>query len=258
MILFKICFWFIAVVLVWHFATKKFLNPFKLIAIVGPKGSGKSTTALKLTYQHIRAGWDVYTTEYIPGTYHIDYKDIGLYDLPRGSVLIIEEAAKLMSNRKFKEFPDHLREWFIYQRHEGVKCYIITQDFEFIDKFVRGICDGIYLLTPFLRVFSYGKRIIKKYDLVRKGEEGKTLGYDYKWDSLFWFWCGSRILTYIPRYCKLFDSYERLGLPPKEFDFIPDLNVPSSLLGRKKPRKARKHNKMVILLRSMVGRFFHR
>ena len=235
--------YFFIAVLIWHFATKRFLNPYKLIAIVGKKGAGKSTTMMKLIYQHLRKGWRVYTTELnVPGTYHIDYKDIGKYDLPAGSVLFIEEAGKLMNNRKFKEFPEHLRTWLIYQRHEKVKVYILSQSFDFVDKFVRGICDSIYLLSNKLRVFSYGKRIIMKPDLIRPSPDANARIADVlEWDSLLFFWCGSRIFTFIPRYTKLFDSYCRLGLPKKKYEYTPPVNVPRILL----PRRLRRYSKVL-------------
>lgn len=243
--------YFFIAVLIWHFATLKFLNPFKLTAIVGKKGAGKSTTMMKLVYKHLRKDWRVYTTEYIPGTYHIDYEDIGKYDLPAYSVLFIEEAAKLMSNRNWKDFPEHLRTWLIYQRHEKVKVYILSQSFDFVDKFVRGICDNIYLLTNKLRIFSYGKRIIMRPDLIRPSPDAPARIADVlEWDSLLFFWCGSRMLTYIPRYCNLFDSYSRLGLPKKEYEYLPPLNVPRELL----PSRIRKYSRFQTALQRKISR----
>lgn len=254
MILFKICFWLIAVVLVWHFLTKKYLNPYKLYMVVGKKGSGKSTMLTRLAYEHIRKGWTVYTTEYLPGCYHLGYEDIGRFNLPAGSVLLVDEVGMVWDNRKYKDFPDHLRDWFKYQRHEGVKVYLFSQTFD-VDKKIRDLTDNMYLVTNKLRVFAYAKRIIKVPDLVKPSAEGPARLDDVlKFDSLLWFWCGSRMLTFIPRYAKLFNSHDRLGLPEKSFAYVPDINVPPSFLGRKKPRKARKHNKMIILLRSIGNR----
>lgn len=247
--------YFLIAVLIWHFATRKYLNPYKLTAIVGKKGAGKSTTMMKLIYQHLRKGWRVYTTEHIPGTYHIDYHDIGKYDLPAHSVLFIEEAGKLMNNRKFKEFPEHLRTWLIYQRHEKVKVYILSQSFDFVDKFVRGICDNIYLLTNKLRIFSYGKRILMKPDLIRPSPEANARIADVlQWDSFLFFWCGSRIFTYIPKYAPLFDSYSRLGLPVKKYEYDPPLHVPRVLL----PRRLWRYSKHLTPLQRRILRIQRR
>lgn len=255
MIIFRICLLLIAVVLIWHNLTKKYINPYKLYMVVGKKGSGKSTMLTRLAYDHIRAGWTVYTTEGLPGTYKIDYTDIGKYNLPAGSCLLVDEVGMIWDNRKYKDFPDHLRDWFKYQRHEGVKVFLFSQTFD-VDKKIRDLTDNMYLVTNKLRVFAYAKRIIKVPDLIKPSAEGPARLDDVlKFDSLLWFWCGSRMLTFIPRYVKLFNSHERLGLPEKDFPLIDDMSVPYSLLRRKGHGKSHKvRNKAVILLRSFVSR----
>lgn len=244
--LFKLTGFLLAVILVWHLLTKKYINPYKLYMVVGKKGSGKTTMLVRLAYEHLRKGWTVYSTERIPGCYHINYSDIGKYDLPSGSVLLVDEVGMIWDARKFKDFPDHLRDWFKYQRHEGVKVYLFSQTFD-VDKKIRDLTDNMYLVTNVARVFAYGKRIIKVPDLVKPSAEGPARLDDVlKFDSFLWFWCGSRIITFIPRYAKLFNSHERLGLLPKEYEYIPPVNVPYSLIRR----RSRPHrNKTGILLR---------
>lgn len=251
MILFKIIFWLIAAIFVWDRLTREYVNPYKLYMVVGKKGSGKSTMLTRLAYEHVRNGWTVYTTEGLPGTYKIDYTDIGKFDLPRGSCLLVDEVGMIWDNRKYKDFPDHLRNWFKYQRHEGVKVYLFSQTFD-VDKKIRDLTDNLYLVTNKARVFAYAKRIIKVPDLVKPSAEGPARLDDVlKFDSFLWFWCGSRMLTFIPRYAKLFNSHERLGLPLKEYEYVPDVNVPSSLLRR---RSKRKSSKTIILLRSFFSK----
>lgn len=234
-LIFKLFFWFCVVILTWHFLTRKYLNPYKLYMVIGKKGSGKSTMLTRLAYEHMRKGWTVYSTEGLPGTYKVEYSDIGKFDLPCGSVLLVDEVGMVWDNRKYKEFPDHLRDWFKYQRHEGVKVYLFSQTFD-VDKKIRDLTDNMYLVTNVARVFAYAKRIIKKPNLVKPSAEGPArLDDELKFDSFFWFWCGSRMITFIPRYAKLFNSHERLGLPAKAYDYVPPLNVPKSLLP--KPRK---------------------
>lgn len=235
--IFTIFFVFCLIVLVWHNLTKKYINPYKLYMVVGKKGSGKSTMLTRLAYEHLRKGWTVYTTEGLPGTYKIEYGDIGRFNLPANSVLLVDEVGMVWDARKYKEFPDHLRDWFKYQRHEGVKVYLFSQTFD-VDKKIRDLTDNLYLVTNKARIFAYAKRIIKVPDLVKPSAEGPARLDDVlKFDSLFWFWCGSRMLTYIPRYAKLFNSHERLGLPDKAFPYISDMGVPYSLLRKKRPRK---------------------
>ena len=47
--------------LVWHFLTLKYLNPYKLTFVFGKKGSGKNTYLTKIAYQHMAKGWRVYS-----------------------------------------------------------------------------------------------------------------------------------------------------------------------------------------------------
>ena len=251
MALFKFCFYFIVVVCIWHFSTLKYLNPYKLYMVVGKKGSGKTTMLVRLAYEHIRKGWTVYSTERIPGCYHIDYKDIGKFNIPANSLLLVDEVGMIWDARKYKEFPDHLRDWFKYQRHEGVKVYLFSQTFD-VDKKIRDLTDNMYLVINVARVFAYAKRIIKVPDLVKPSAEGPARLDDVlKFDSILWCWCGSRMFTFIPRYAKLFDSHERLGLPEKSFAYLAPTNVPYSLLRR---RKSRKRTNRSILLRSVYYR----
>lgn len=254
MVIFKIVLWFLLVVLVWHFFTRRYINPYKLYMVVGKKGSGKSTMLVRLAYEHLRKGWSVYSTEKLPGCYHIKYTDIGMYNIPPGSVLLVDEVGMIWDNRKYKEFPDHLRNWFKYQRHEGVKVYLFSQTFD-VDKKIRDLTDNMYLVSNKLRVFAYAKRIIKVPDLIKPSAEGPARLDDVlKFDSLLWFWCGSRMLTFIPRYAGLFDSHVRLGLPGKDFPMEPDIHVPASLRMSGKSLRRYRRNKSIILLRSLPGR----
>lgn len=262
MILFQIAFVLLAVVLIWHVLTKKYINPYKLYMVVGKKGSGKTTMLVRLAYEHIRKGWTVYTTEPLPGCYHIDYKDIGVYNIPTGSVLLVDEVGMVWDNRKYKDFPDYLRDWFKYQRHEGVKVYLFSQTFD-VDKKIRDLTDAMYLVSNKFRVFAYAKRIIKVPDLVKPSAEGPARLDDVlKFDSFLLFWCGSRMFTFIPRYAKLFDSHERLGLPDHEFSYEQPINVPYSLLKPRNVKRVKSYNSsssflsfLLLRVRAFLERF---
>lgn len=257
--IFKICFYFLLVVFIWDGLTRKYVNPYKLYMVVGKKGSGKTTMLVRLAYEYIRKGWTVYSTENIPGTFKLEYSDIGKFNIPSGSLLLVDEVGMVWDARKYKDFPDHLRDWFKYQRHEGVKVYLFSQTFD-VDKKIRDLTDNMYLVTNKLRVFAYAKQIKKVPDLIKPSAEAPARLDDVlQFESLFWFWCGSRMLTFIPRYAKLFDSHERLGLPEKEYEYIEPVNVPRSLLRPKKKytkrRRSSRRYKNLILLRSKCRAF---
>lgn len=207
--------------LVFHLLTRKFLNPYKLVMIFGAKGCGKSTYLMKLAVQYQRQGVRVYSTEPIPGTYHVDPSDIGYCELDRRSVLLIDEVSLLWHSRDFKTFPKEVREWFKLQRHREVSVFIVSQSYD-VDKSVRDLCDFLYLLERRFRVFSYGKRISKEWALNNSTAEAPSnLAENMQFDSPLLFWMGSRIFTFIPKYAKYFDSFDCKPLRKKSYKLVP-------------------------------------
>ena len=204
---FGLIFSFIGIVVVYDFLTRKYLNPYKLIMCFGKKGSGKSTLLLKIALQYIKKGIPVFTTESLPGCYKIDYKDIGYKQFPPDSVILIDEVGMIWDNRNFKSFDPKVRDFFKLQRHYKLTVYLFSQTFD-IDKKLRDLTDEMYLIEKKFRVFSYGKRILKRMCLHASTPEAPSrIDEDLEFDSLLLFWCGSRRLTYIPKYAKWFDSF---------------------------------------------------
>lgn len=221
MILFQIAFVLIILIIIFHLTTKKYLNPYKLIMIFGKKGSGKSTLQVKIAMQHIKKGWTVYCTTRLAGCYYIPDDLIGQVQFRENSVLLVDEVGMIWDNRNFKNFSNDVRDWFKLQRHRKVKVYLFSQSFD-VDKKIRDLVDSMYLVGRCFRVFSYGKRINRNIIITKASSEApSTLADELSFDSLFFFWCGSRILTYIPRYIKYFDSYEAVALKQYNFDYMP-------------------------------------
>lgn len=210
-----------SLLLVWHLCTKKYLNPYRFYFIVGMKGSGKSTDLAKRAIQHLKRGWKVFTTEDIPGTYRITHKDIGYTEFPPDSVIFIDEASLYWDNRNWKAMDSKVVEWFRLQRHRKVKLFMYSQSFD-VDSKLRTLADEMFLITKKLRVFTYGKRILKKPDLVKPTAEAPaTLQDVLEFDSLLFFWAGSRTFTYIPKYIYLFDSFKVEKLRERQFELVP-------------------------------------
>lgn len=235
--LIRFCGGLMLLVLVWHFATLKYLNPYKLTFVLGKKGSGKNTYLTKVAYQHLARGWRVYANIEIPGCYLIENEDVGKYMLPPESVLLLDEVGLIWHNRNHQNFPPHVLRWFKLQRHYHVKVFMTSQDFD-VDKVLRKLADDMYLLICKLRIFSYGKRIIKYPDLVTTSGEGSEnkLADQLKFDSLLLFWCGSRIFTYIPRWVKYFDSFYVDPLLEKEWP----IHAPDKVPRKFRPKRRKK------------------
>lgn len=119
----------------------------------------------------------------------------------------------IWDNRDFKNFRPEVRDWFKYQRHNKVKVYLFSQTFD-IDKKLRDLTDAMYLLVNKFRVFSYGKKISKIIVLTKsQAEQPGSISEDLQFEPGILFFLGTRTLTFIPKYAKLFDSHSRLDIP---------------------------------------------
>ena len=251
--LFKCFFCFLVIILIWHFSTKKYLNPYKLTMIFGKKGSGKSTLMVRMAYEYLALGWTVFCTERLDGCIHINYKDIGYKQIPPHSLLLVDEVGMIWDNRNFKDFKTEVRDWFKLQRHYKVKVVLFSQTFD-IDKKLRDLTDDMFLCTNVLRIFSWAKRITRRVVLVKPGNDSPArIDEELAYDGLIWWPFGSRILTFIPHWAPYFDSHNCPELPEKIWAPEPELNVPKSLRKSRK-KAARRHgrsrqHKAVILLR---------
>ena len=251
----KFSLWFFVAAYLFHIATKKYLNPYKLTMVFGKKGSGKSTLMVRLAYEYLAMGWTVFCTERLDGCIHIDYNDIGFKNIPPNSLLLVDEVGMIWDNRNFKNFKTEVRDWFKLQRHYKVKVVLFSQTFD-IDKKLRDLTDDMFLCTNVARVFSWAKRITRRIILVQPGPESparidEELAFDW---LLFWPF-GSRILTFIPKWAPYFDSHNCPELDPAEWQPEPELNIPKMLQkARKRSRKRslrKSRTKPLILLRSV-------
>lgn len=214
----------IGIVVVYHFLTLKYLNPYKLTMVFGKKGSGKSSLLAKLAVEYQKKGWPVFSTEHIPGCYVVNYEDIGFVEFPENSVLLVDEVGMIWDNRNYKNFKPEVRDWFKLQRHRRVKVYLFSQTFD-VDKKIRDLTDDMYLVEKKLRVFSYAKRILKKTVLNKSTAESPSkLDEDLEFDSILFCWCGSRRFTFIPKYVKYFDSFICDPLEERNFEYVPPLD----------------------------------
>lgn len=218
---FKILFVVFIFLFVYHFLTRKYVNPYKLTMVFGKKGSGKSTLLTKLALSYLKKGYTVYSTEEIPGVKLISASDIGYTEFDPGSVVLIDEVGMIWDNRNFKNFDTAVRDWFKLQRHRKIRVYLFSQTFD-IDKKIRDLTDEMYLVEKKFRVFSYAKRILKRTVLNKSTAESPSkIDEDLVFDSIFLFWAGSRRFTFIPRYAKYYNSFECPPLKAREFETVP-------------------------------------
>ena len=80
----------------------------------------------------------------------------------------------------------------------------------------------MFLVSKKFRVFSYAKRILRETVLVEAtGESPSKIDENLVFDSLFFFWAGSRKLSFIPKWSKWYDSFAAPELDHKVFEEVP-------------------------------------
>ena len=208
------------------YLTAKYKNPHKLIMVFGKKGSGKTTFLAKKAFKYVKMGRPVYSTVYVPGTYLFDVQDIGRKSFPKNAVIFIDEVGMIWDNRQFKNFRTDVRDYFKLQRHYGHTVYLFSQTFD-IDVKLRNLTDEMYLCKCYFGWISLARRI--KRDIILTEPTGDneariadSLEFYPLWLSIF----GGQTVqfTFIPRWCRLFDSFEAPELAPVNavYQVIPD------------------------------------
>lgn len=222
MILLYIIIGFIAIILIWHFTTLRFIQPWRLYFYFGKKGSGKSTLLTKIAYENLKKGKIVYSTENLSfrirdkkthkmetfQTEHIEPDHIYAYTFVPNSVILIDEASLLWSNRDFKKMDRRIVEWFQLQRKYKVSVHLFSVSFD-IDKKIRDLCDEMYLCTKFGRVWSVARHVVRKPIIVHPvGDAPSTITDDIIEDGILLAPFGGMKITFIPHWVMYFDSFK--------------------------------------------------
>lgn len=218
----------------------RYRNPYKLYMCFGKKGSGKTTLMTKLALQYQKKGWHVYCDREIPGVTLFRTEDFGRYEFPPNSLILIDEVGLVWDNRNFKNFPEHVKVYFKYQRQYRHVVYLFSQSFD-IDKKIRDMTDHLYIVQNWMNCFSIARRVTKTLTVVhadRSAQGESKIVDDYHIDSLLFAFFGSVRITYIPKYAKYFSSYNPPQLPPAQGDPLPapERSRPARLLAAARER----------------------
>lgn len=190
----------------------KFFNAFKLYFVFGKKGSGKTTTLTKLSCDYNKRGFKVYCTDdSIAGTYTFDPSNFGKYQFEENSVVLIDEVSLIWSNRDFAKFQKSVEQQFRYQRKDKLIIYLFSQTFD-IDKKIRDLCDGMYLAEKRFNCIVWLKKISKNPTITEADSRGESrVTENLEFEPLIFWPFGSRKMVWIPKYVKLFDSFNIFG-----------------------------------------------
>lgn len=201
---------FFILIVCFLFYTKKYRNPYKLHMVFGKKGSGKSTFLVKIAIQNLKKKKIVYSTVQVPGTRFFDVENIGRYNFPEGSVVLIDEVGMIWDNRNYKNFRNDVRDWFKLQRHNKVTVYLFSQTFD-IDVKLRNLTDSMYLIQNYFSVLSVARKIKRGIVIVNPdGQSEARIADSLEFVSpvLSLFGAKSFIFTWIPHWTKYFNSFD--------------------------------------------------
>lgn len=182
----------------------------------GVPGSGKTTLLSKIAIKElklIKKGKSkyssVYTNFYCRGANKIEYKDLAKYKVYNALVLF-DEMTLDADNRKFKEFTDEHRDYFILHRHVGNDIIYATQDYSKVDSKIRALTQDLWFMNktvvPFFNQFTTAKRI---YRTITINEHTGDLVMGYRFCNLLEsFFVSNFKCVFRPFYYRYFDSFD--------------------------------------------------
>lgn len=180
----------------------------------GVPGVGKTTLLTKEAVKGLKlvkkGRYDnVYTNFYCKGCQKFKFKDLESYKI-YNSLIILDEITLDADNRKFKSFPDGVRDFFILHRHLGNDIIYATQSYEMVDLKIRQVTQELWYMSrsvvPVFSMFTSAKRIYRQININEHTSE-LTLGYRFC-NLLEAFFTSNFKTVFRPRYYKYFDSYE--------------------------------------------------
>lgn len=199
------------VILVWDYSTRWLIDPYDPALYFGVPGCGKTTVLTKLSIKYRKHGFNqIYSTAQIPGTIYIpDLREqFGKCKFPPESLVLVDEANFFFDNREFATLSKAAIRQMRALRHDHVKIIFFSQTWNDLDKKVKSMVMELWYCRKFARCWTFSRRIWKKIKLSRNNKSDDSDDTDdihegYKWSGLI----GGCMITFIPRWIPLFDSY---------------------------------------------------
>lgn len=196
--------------IIWHFATLKYINPYTMRLFIAAKGIGKSSSAAKYLLKNQKHGLKVYTNMddvNISGVRVYETLDLGTYKV-ENAYIQIEEVSLYFDNRNYKNTSKEFIKWLRSVRHHKLRVDLFTQSYD-CDKKIRTMCDDIYIGTKYFRVLTVWRRLRKSIAIKDAALDAESQIVDELKFTPIWL-PGSVLITYIPKYTKYFDSFKDL------------------------------------------------
>ena len=180
----------------------------------GLPGSGKTTFASWIVRKDLKKGLPVWSNVPIIGAYRFNVKeDLAKFNIEDGR-LIVDEAGIDYNNRQFsskKGMSQEQIEWWKLVRHYGIQADLFSQSYNDCDVTLRRLASDLYLVTKSLFPYCVTVRKIKR-----------KIGIDdLQHVPVDMYYMGLPILDtdrcVSPLTWKMFNSYDRPSLPPKDW-----------------------------------------
>lgn len=146
-------------------------------------------------------------------TEYIQARDIPFTSFPPESVILVDEASLIWSNRdtfakENKQQLKALSEFLQLQRRNKLIVEMYSVTFDGLDKKARDLCDQLYIVDKFARVLSCAKRMIRKPIVVHPtGDAPATIQDDILSDPVIFYPFGGLQCAFIPKWAKFYKSY---------------------------------------------------
>lgn len=175
-----------------------------ITCVFGLPGSGKSTLMAKMARDAMKKGRKVYCNFFLAGAYHIDFKDLGVYNF-EDCLILIDEAMNEADSRGFKSFTPELKYFFSNHRHYHCDVVYFTQAYDDVDKRIRNNTARLLYCKKLL----WWSTTTEIYRTITINDFSSEIVSGYKMGGLL-----STRIYFRPRYYKYFDSFERKQLTP--------------------------------------------
>lgn len=150
---------------------------------------------------------------FILETIPIKATDIPYRSFPPESVILIDEISLVYSNRDFadKQKKEQLKKLFEFlqlQRRNKLIVEAFSVTFEGADKRIRDLCDDMYLVDRWARVFVFAKHLIRKPIVVHPSADAPaTIQDDILSDPVVFYPFGGIKSAFIPYWAKFYHSF---------------------------------------------------
>lgn len=174
--------WLIITIFVDHRVISQFSPTIRIW--FGVPGSGKTSVAAWISRASIKHHYKVLSNVEIKGTYKLDEKDLGYYDMSfdgDGCHVVYDEAtANGLDNRDFKSFSQNKKSYFSMHRHMNNRVDVFSQDYDVDLKIkARAGKNGLFHLSRLCIPGFVMYRRIAKIFFIRKDDKQFVDGFKY-------------------------------------------------------------------------------